>query len=731
MTTRSKAFFNGLEVQVEWEMTRSHGTSPDVGRISFRQGTTLPSTFRGDLVLTNGDTEVVRFKDCILLRPQEKFSRTRDIVYQVLDWRWKWKTPVVFGQYNVRDDNNELIVVDPDIRKNPRELALILFRALHQKEINDELMTDEDFDVTALPEDVDLAPHVNWMYTPAAVELDKLCAFFACSVAPQNDGTFKIVELNKGDEPDNTNLKQPVETGLIINPAPDFVTAYAGDTWFESWLCLEPVGIDAGGEIKPIALLSYAPNDTADAKGWMSVDPKTGIGQAVRSKLRGTMSEELIDKAVDAANRSVFRMFRITGFGPQQSFFEGFTLEAPVNSPSELPEKGDPSKVYVVDTAIVVGMSPNTERRMVVWDGERYVGIATMLKPPVEDYLAAIWYDAEKIADLAQNPIADFNPSWALDVTLSVGGGRFKIIRTGGYLEDYTGDVRSLITTQKDLANPKIKFTFHGGAGFDTRLILPLLGTRVETEIDEFGKKRRKPAEICGMFFEDDSSGRNKDADSNELKVWKRGFSIDSQTGIVTLSAPAYVRGPKYPQLWLRVGYRYRITPYGSVYHRQFNKPTGSHLGVANGVVPRTDLNQYIVSSYDANYNQLHFRGTPITNTAQIDSMLDATATENIKQYQNIVAPKRKVYTPLRAINLNGKVMQVSYSGGLKSAETVVSLGTSYDITQSPAKKKAMLDAQRKQLERNMLEFTDRQNQTLNINQAPNVDNAFDASNMA
>lgn len=730
MTTRCKAFFNGLEVQVEWEMTRSHGTVPDVGRLVFRQGGTLPSSFRGDLVLKYGETTVVTFRDCLLNRPQERFGRTRDIVYQIIDGRWKWKTPTVFGQYNVRDATNDLVIVEPDIRKNAQELALILLKALHAKELLEETMTEADFNVSSLPTDADLAPHVEWLYTSAAVELEKLCALFSCSVAPQNDGTIHIVGINTGDEPDNTHLKQPVETGLIINPAPDYVTAYASETLFESWLCLEPVGIDdEGSTIKPIAMLSYAPTG-----GWKNIDPKHGIQQAVRSKLRGTMTEERIDKVVEAASRSVFRMFRITGFGPGQQFFEGFTLEDPVDSPSSLPEVGDTSKVYRVNTAD----GSNREQRFVVWNGDEYVGVATRMYLPSDSATNPLGffgylYDPSKIAKLTDNPIVDYGGGFAVDQVLSLGGGNWRILRDdAGYIDDYKSDVNTLAAWQIASGNPKHQFVYHGGSGFDIRSILPLLGSRIETEIDGLGKHQRKKAEICGLFFEDDSYGRNRDADKNELKLWKKGFSIDNNTGIVTLSSPAWHRVAGYPQLWLKVGYRYRQQPYGNMFHRQYNKPTGSTLGVANAVIPRRDLNEYVVNYYSADYNQLHLIGTPIKNTTQIDAMLDATATEAVKQYQNTVAPKRKVYTPIRAIDLNGKVVQVSYSGGHdRLGETSASIGASYDIGQSPARKKALLEAQRRQVEENMLEFTDRRNQTLNVDQAPNIGNAFDASNIA
>ena len=692
MTTRSKAFFNGIEVQVEWEMTRSHGTVPDVGRLVFRQGGTLPSSPFGDLVLTNGSTEIIRFKDCMLNRPQEKFGRTRDILYQILDRRWRWKTPTIFGQYNTRDENNELIVTYPDIRKNAQELAILLLKALHDAEIISGAMTVADFDVSVLPTDVSLAPYVDWKYTPAAVELEKLCAFFSCSVVLLNNNKIKIVEMHTGTEPDNVGLKHPVESGLVINPAPPFVTAYAGDTWFDGWLATRAVGMELGGEIKPIEQLSYAP-----AEGWVNTNPKVGFAAQITQKLRGTVSQELIDKTIEIANRTVLRMWKVVGFPELQVFWPGFTLEDPVTT---LPATGEFGKIYQKELA--AGWTGST--RTAFWDGEKYVGMT----------LNAYSYDASGVVDI--NKISDMTTEDCLIGSLSDSA--------------YSAGQPSWFHQQgQTLMNP--------------RLLLPLLGTRVIGAVDESGKKTKLPAEVYGAFFDDDGKYRNKDVVDPRFTMWKRGFSVDTVRGILNLGAPWYYQSvaggivePYQDCAFIRIGYGYRQTPYGNRYHRQWNQPTGSTLNIANATVARTDINQNIITNYLTEYSgEFGTALAPIENTAAIDAILQETAIDAAKRYQNYPAPKRKVYTPWKAIDLNGIVRQVTYAGSVKTeSEAVASIGESYSLGQSPAKLKARQEMQMKQLELQAMQFNQArsdQNAIQGIPSDSKAAQAFDASNMA
>jgi hypothetical protein len=657
MAERCKAFFGGLEVQVSFSMTRSHGTSPDVGQLVFRRGGTLPSNYVGDLVLTNGSTEIVTFHDCMLRNPSERIGGTRDIVYQIMDRRWKWKTPTLFGQYNVRDEANVLI---EGHQKSARQLALLALEALHYPDVG-------SFDVSALPTDPELAPHVVWHYEPAAVFLDKLCSLFGCTVNLMNDNSVRIITENTGDEPSNTGLMYPVESGLIINPAPDYVSAYAGDTWFDGWLTTEDIGAELNGAIKPIEMLSYTPDS-----GWKSGDPGHGYDAQIRGKLRSSLSNEMIDKTIELANRNLFRMRRITGFPPGQLFFPGFTLEGSVGSASSLPTIGDASKVYLIN-----------DSRTAIWTGSGYIGVT---------YRASLLFWA--LIDPLLLPNLDAEPMIA-----------------AGTREEMEAERVTLDNPRYILVAPEV-------IAIDARLLLPLLGTRIETGFDEHGKRSRKIAEVAGVFHETDFKLRNKT--TTKISVWKHGIRVDAAKGHVILGAPAYKRGAsgvEQAQMLLRCGYGFRPTPYGSRYHRQFNLASGNTLNIANATVNRTDVNEYRVQNYGSDYNDLSVIDATITNTEAIDTILNQAATEHLKQYQNYVAPKRKQYTPFRSIDTNGKVLQVSYQGGHgQLGEMTVSIGGSFDLGQPPAKKKQMMELQQRSAEFALQNFRVQQMDIGNVN---------------
>lgn len=656
MEVRCKAFFGGLEVQVSFSMTRSHGTAPDIGQLVWRSGTTLPSSAVGDLVMKNDATTIVTFKNCALRNPAEKFGQTRDVVYQILDRRWKWKTPTVFGQWNVRDEKNLLVA---GTEKNPQQLATLLLIALGET----------GYDVSALPTDVELAPSVVWHYTPAAIELDKLCAMLGCTVNLLNNDTVKIITENTGTEPDNTGLTQPVETGLIINPAPDYITCYGGDTMFDSWLTLEAIGRDEDGTYKPIDMLSYTPYGSWSANG----DPAHGYDTTIRGPLDGVIPDERIDKIVELANRTVFRLYRINGFPKGQKFFPGFTIETSVATVGDLPGTGDVTKVYLV-----------ANQRTVVWDGSAYRGIT--------------WYNSYSALYILVDILKIADPS-------------------GPTPEINSGTKTAMVAAQKAAGIANYTVIAPQCTAIDPRLLLPVMQTRVENALDELQQNTKRSAEACGIFNEENYRLQNKTPIN--LTMWKHGISIDQKRGHVIFGQPAYAWSPglEPATMYLRCGYGYRQTAYGSRYHRNYKQATGNTLGIANGVVARTDVAEYRVQNYSSDYNDLSVLGSVINNTSTMDTILHNSALENLKQYQNFVAPKRKPYTPFRAIDTDGKVLQVSYAGGVNSiGTTIASIGGSFDTSQPPAKLKRIQELQRRQAEMALQNFRATQIQASNIN---------------
>ena len=73
--------------------------------------------------------------------------------------------------------------------------------------------------------------------------------------------------------------------------------------------------------------------------------------------------------------------------------------------------------------------------------------------------------------------------------------------------------------------------------------------------------------------------------------------------------------------MYVRCAYGFRAVPYGTRYHRRFDKATGNDLHVANAVVNRSDINEYRVQNYGSDYNDL--------------SVIDATITQSELMYSS------------------------------------------------------------------------------------------------
>ncbi len=97
------------------------------------------------------------------------------------------------------------------------------------------------FDVSAMPTDAQLAPPIEWDFTPAAKQLQDLVSMFGCDVHLLPNDTVAILREGTGSLSPSTGLTTDPEVGLSISDAPDKVGAYAGSTQFESWLELEPI----------------------------------------------------------------------------------------------------------------------------------------------------------------------------------------------------------------------------------------------------------------------------------------------------------------------------------------------------------------------------------------------------------------------------------------------------------------------------------------------------------
>jgi len=96
-----------------------------------------------------------------------------------------------------------------------------------------------------------------------------------------------------------------------------------------------------------------------------------------------------------------------------------------------------------------------------------------------------------------------------------------------------------------------------------------------------------------------------------------------------------------------------------------------------------------------------------VTNTTAVDAALQKAATEYIKTFQAYIAPERKQYTPLRAIDTNGKVQQVQYMTGSGTfGRTIAAVGYQSDFGQPTSTQKLQRYRERERTIQDSRDFT-------------------------
>ena len=299
------AKWSGLEIQVSARMSRTPGVVPDIGSITFRQGETLPSGPNGDLEFFYNGSLVTSFKKSRISKATDVRGRLLDWQFTVKDRRWRWQYPRVWGRYNVRDAEGQIV---PGTEKTPRELATLLLTALRETVVN----------VDDLPTDVDLAPTVEWDFTPAARQLQDLVAMFGCDVHLLPDDSIKIIREGTGDPLPTTDLKRTTTAGITVMDAPDEVAAFASDTLFDSWLELEPIMYEfPDGKVVLLDDSTLKP-----AAGWHTVDLEE-CNEVAKAETDPVVKQRKRQQARDG----LYRLWRIKKFAGTATKPPGYDLD--------------------------------------------------------------------------------------------------------------------------------------------------------------------------------------------------------------------------------------------------------------------------------------------------------------------------------------------------------------------------------------------------------------------
>lgn len=215
-----------------------------------------------------------------------------------------------------------------------------------------------------------------------------------------------------------------------------------------------------------------------------------------------------------------------------------------------------------------------------------------------------------------------------------------------------------------------------GTQGFvvtDLDQILPLFSTQVETYVDaKTGQRRQKPAEVYGLFYRD-GWHVNSTVTVRGTERWTNGFTILGDIGVVEF--PVWVRKrafvsqstfDNFPQadLKLRTSFLLRTDINTGEYHRVFTtQSTGAPLfGTGPEVIDKQDEIQ--LQEWETLTTWLSNRGRDnisqrlahYVNAAQLKHQLTDTGEDT--------------YAGIVPVDLDGAIMQVTYSVGPDGAET-------------------------------------------------------------
>lgn len=210
----------------------------------------------------------------------------------------------------------------------------------------------------------------------------------------------------------------------------------------------------------------------------------------------------------------------------------------------------------------------------------------------------------------------------------------------------------------------------------------PNQGTAYET--------RRQDPFVYGMFYDRKDTGKNNvDTFShrwweNEKLVYKGGFNVDAERGIVIFSDPVYsydnTPGAKeafvVPNLYLRVAISIRDPKTGTYWRETWKEPTGWKNSTKPRWVKRADLRREIKINPET--------GKPFSDGGDNITTLEAELKKYAK-YEKIkldaTNPSQGNYSGFIPIELDGTVEQVTYSiNGSGETETTASYGFEHSL---------------------------------------------------
>ena len=255
-------WFSGIQSLLHARFTLTLGTSPSVATLYIPpQPGPLPNI--GTLSIAYGGGRI-DFPDCRLIDRHDEISNDGFQVWSisVADHRWRWKWPVINGEYNIRMDDQTVRGsggqrnVQSNTIRQMQELVGLCFEALGERGAKFDVVQNGTF------------PESRWESKLATAALDELLESVNCTVRLLPGNKISVVRFNEGNNlPGGAILSNSQAT--VPPDVPDSIRIAFGRTLWQHDFELEAVGREPDGRVRPINQLSYTPTT---AGGWSAID---------------------------------------------------------------------------------------------------------------------------------------------------------------------------------------------------------------------------------------------------------------------------------------------------------------------------------------------------------------------------------------------------------------------------------------------------------------------------
>lgn len=309
MYPQAKIEFPGISQILSFRGTWNHGVEPSGFALEIVPQPPQSIALYGGLRFTYGN-ESWEIPNCLVDSGTYSLNSSGEVVSLIIkDYRWRWRYATITGMYNIRDERGDIIdlqddsgLFDDSIRKTRRETGWLINRLLDSMEC----FTRDVAEV--FPE---YYPECIWDNENAALALNEILTNNNLRLAPQLDGSVRIVDLNYG-----ARLPQDaIETfGRNINPPekPRKIRAVSGPTYYTVDMLLTPVtcGADFATPMSPDPNV-YTGNKDLRKNSIISGFSSNGFSEPQRKRLEV----------------SAFKWFRVCNGGHVSNVFGGPKLE--------------------------------------------------------------------------------------------------------------------------------------------------------------------------------------------------------------------------------------------------------------------------------------------------------------------------------------------------------------------------------------------------------------------